>query len=1064
MKNRVLFTVIIALVSISFIQSLTFSQQITFTNVVNQLGINHTSNKDFFVGGVSFCDFDNDGLDDLCFSNINGAAIQVLKNETSLFTDVSSLWNISTTSRSQTLIWADFDNDGDKDFLVTLLGKENKLFRNDGNNVFVEITLSSGISTGNSNSTAAAWGDYDNDGWIDLYIGTRSDGEGNYLFHNNQNGTFNNVTEFAGVQNIGKKALAISFIDYDNDGWQDIYVADDLRLGNTLFRNNSDGTFTDVSIVSHSDLVMDAMGIAIGDYDNNDALDMYISNLPIVGGNYLLMNNSDGTFTEVAASLGLEFNKVSWGVNFFDYDNDTDLDLFVCASDGFYTGHSGRENTLYNNNGDGTFTQAIGSGLDVDTSYSYGSAIGDYNNDGWIDLAILNANGTKSELWKNNGGTNNWIKILLQGTLSNRDGIGSKMEFYVQGKKFIRTTHCGISYQSQDSFTNTIGIGAATVIDSLIIRWPSKTVDILTNVTPNQLLTIVEGSYPRPDPISFINVALSMGINNTYNTDYFAGGISLVDFNNDGLDDVTLSSATGEKIYAYRNKGTSFKIVYQGLITDTLRSKSVVWVDYDNDGDKDLYISNEDGINRLYKKDPGTYSDATLDAGLPMISSTSTSACWADYDNDGWLDLYVGTRNDLEGNYLYHNNGNGTFTDITELAGVAAVGTKTLTASFFDYNNDGLQDLYLANDLNLGNILYKNNGDGTFTDVSISSGTNLAFNSMGIAIGDYNSDGWSDIYVTNGTDGNALLKNNSDGIFTNVTATLGLAVNKICWGANFLDYNNDGNLDLFISVSDGPSGRNDSNRENVLYRNNGDGTFSFTKGTGIDIDTSYSYGNAIGDLNNDGYPDIAVLNANGTNTKLWQNMGGVNNWIKISLKGTVSNKDAVGSLVEIYAGGKKQIRTTHLGVSFESQNSFIQMLGLGSASVVDSIIVRWPSGLVDIVKNVSSNRLIKIKEGTRPQLLIKKEIETPNEYELKQNYPNPFNPSTRIEYSLVKDGKVVLEVYDILGEKIAQLVNENKESGIYSVQFDASQLPSGIYLYKIKTDDFVKVKKMILLK
>ncbi len=390
-----------------------------------------------------------------------------------------------------------------------------------------------------------------------------------------------------------------------------------------------------------------------------------------------------------------------------------------------------------------------------------------------------------------------------------------------------------------------------------------------------------------------------------------------------------------------------------------------------------------------------------------------------------------------------------------------------MTISWLDYNNDGYQDIYCANDLMKGNTLFKNNGNGTFTNVSELSGAGLQMACMGIAIGDYNEDGWQDIYLSNSPDGNRMLKNNGNGTFSEIAGTLGLNIGKICWGSNFIDYDNDGDLDLFVSVSDGPAGQGDPSRQNVLFWNKGNGTFAQAVGTGLDIDASYSYGNAIGDYNNDGYQDIAILNANGTKTQLWKNNGGTNNWIKIKLKGTLSNRDGIGSRIEIYAGGKVSHRVVTNETSYQSQNSLTQTAGLGTSAVVDSIIVSWPGGQKSKVTSAGINQTITITEGVlniQPAIEMKKDLDLPVEYLLSQNYPNPFNPTTVIEYQLPEVTEVSIEIYNIVGQRVKELLLGQKEAGYHKVEFNGAGLPSGIYLYKITAGNFSESKKMILLK
>lgn len=224
------------------------------------------------------------------------------------------------------------------------------------------------------------------------------------------------------------------------------------------------------------------------------------------------------------------------------------------------------------------------------------------------------------------------------------------------------------------------------------------------------------------------------------------------------------------------------------------------------------------------------------------------------------LDLYAGVYSGFGNNINYHNRlyknvGNGIFEDVTIQSNAGNLGNKILAISTIDYNNDGWEDIYIANDRRVGNTMLKNNGNSTFTDVSVSTGTDLTMDAMGLSVGDYDNDNDFDIYISNGEEGNAFLKNNGNGTFTDVAATLGMSVNKICWGNNFYDYDNDGDLDLFISSSGG-----NPYRENVLFRNNNNGTFTRVTGSGIDINYYSSYGNAVGDFDNNGYLDIAVLN------------------------------------------------------------------------------------------------------------------------------------------------------------------------------------------------------------
>ncbi len=329
---------------------------------------------------------------------------------------------------------------------------------------------------------------------------------------------------------------------------------------------------------------------------------------------------------------------------------------------------------------------------------------------------------------------------------------------------------------------------------------------------------------------------------------------------------------------------------------------------------------------------------------------------------------------------------------------------------------------------------------------------------MGIAVGDYDENGFLDMYLSNDPFGNYLLKNNGDGTFTDVAEVLGVTVNKSCWGTNFFDYDNDGDLDLFVCTEIG---------QNAFFKNNGDETF--TQLTGIGLDGAIkSFGCAVGDFDNNGFTDLAVHNEQ-SKPCVYKNAGGNNNWIKLNLIGVNANRDGIGSRIEAYLNGRKLIRETSCGISYMSQNSNSTIIGAGSNSEIDSIIVKWPgSGTVDILRNVSVNQTITLHEG-ETVVSVNEENNLPSEFELLQNYPNPFNPSTKIAYKLPENSMVKLTVYNLLGESTVSLINEYVPAGFHLVDFNAQNLNSGVYFYKIEAisengTKFNEIRKMILLK
>ncbi len=466
-----------------------------FTDVATQVGIVH-SYPGNSGGGVSFCDFTGDGLDDLTLATGDGEYIQFYENKGGTFAALPPL--VPHLQEAKHVLWVDFDNDGDKDLYVATHIGPNRLYRNDGNLNFTDITAEAGLPVEDHRTFGACWGDFDRDGWLDLYFTERKWPASqftneNRLFRNNADGTFTEVTWQAGVADADKKPFCAAFLDYDNDKWPDIYIANDKATVNTLLRNNGDGTFTDVSQSTHADLVMDAMCVAVGDYDNDGWLDIYISNIET--GNRLLHNlgAADPTnvvFEEVADQAGVGFHSIGWGSLFFDGDNDGDLDLYVS---GMLVGSNVKSSAYYVNNGDGTFSEPF-AGFVGDTVSSFNNAIGDFDANGFADIMVVNVEPFASQLWQNGGTSHNWIKVDLRGVLSNRDGIGSRIEVYSNGHYQMRYTHCGIGFMGQNSGTEIIGLGNASKADSIVVTWPTGHVDRFYDIQAGKRVLLVEGA------------------------------------------------------------------------------------------------------------------------------------------------------------------------------------------------------------------------------------------------------------------------------------------------------------------------------------------------------------------------------------------------------------------------------------------------------------------------------------------------------------------------------------------------------------------------------------------
>lgn len=551
--------------------------------------------------------------------------------------------------------------------------------------------------------------------------------------------------------------------------------------------------------------------------------------------------------------------------------------------------------------------------------------------------------------------------------------------------------------------------------------------------------------------IQFSEEAVLLGCgNSSYGMGDLGGGISFFDFNNDGWDDITVSSEAGDPVRFFKNNGGSFSEITFNLFDELFETKTVQWVDFDNDEDYDLFVTSNSDSNRLYENNGAmVFENITISAGLNVLENNTYGGSWGDYNNDGWLDLFICSRDpgsQTASNFLFKNNGDGTFLDVNSTAGIDTTNHFSFCSAFFDYNNDGWQDIYIANDkYNSANLLYKNNGNGTFIEVGEETGTNISIDAMSTAIGDYNKDGWLDIYVTNTIDGNVFFKNNGNGTFTNIASENGTIFESVAWGSVFLDADNDADLDLYVSGElDGAT----SFLPSAFYENDGTGNYEIPFSAGFENDIARSFSNAIGDINNDGYPDMTVLNYEPDNIFLWYNESPQNNnWIKIKLKGVESNKQGIGSWIEISVNGNKQYNYTLCGEGYLGQNSAYEFFGIGDANTVDYIKVTWLSGIVDIYENPTINEHLTLIEGG---ILS---VDNPNPIENIVIYPNPGKIFT---INNLKN-RILLNITDITGKIIVK-----KEISEFDNKVDMSLFSKGIYMFNFINDHTIYTKKVIV--
>jgi enediyne biosynthesis protein E4 len=530
--------------------------------------------------------------------------------------------------------------------------------------------------------------------------------------------------------------------------------------------------------------------------------------------------------------------------------------------------------------------------------------------------------------------------------------------------------------------------------------------------------------------ITFVNVAPQAGLTtktiygderrNRYLLETTGCGAAFIDYDNDGWQDIFLVNGSRleglpqavtptNRLYRNNGDGTFRDATEKAGLTRTGWGQSVSVGDYDNDGYDDIFISYF-GKNALYHNNGnGTFTDLAGKAGVANNRSQWGSGCaFLDYDRDGSLDLFVASYIDLDlktaplpetgpclykgvtvacgppgltggVNTLYHNNGDGTFTDVSEKSGVRKTnGTYGLGVLVADFDNDGWPDVYVAND-SAPAALYHNNKNGTFTDVGVEAGCAFSIDGkpqagMGVSAGDYDHDGWLDIFKTNFSgDTSTLYRNTGKAMFDDLTFPAGIGVNTrwLGWGCGFVDVDNNGWLDIFLvnghvypEVEKLTTEAGYAQRK-VLYRNLQNGRFedvSERAGQAV-VEPTSARGCAFGDYDNDGDIDILVNPVNALPELLRCQSSNQNNWITIKTTGVKSNRSGIGARVKCVTEDASQIEEVRSGGSYYSQNDLRVHFGLGKRDKVKTLEIRWPGGQVDTLSDIAANQFIYVKEG-----------------------------------------------------------------------------------------------------
>jgi Tfp pilus assembly protein PilF len=530
--------------------------------------------------------------------------------------------------------------------------------------------------------------------------------------------------------------------------------------------------------------------------------------------------------------------------------------------------------------------------------------------------------------------------------------------------------------------------------EDLVARWNLRVASAQQEGEPAELpeqyrITLYSGRTAAA-PVTFTDVAPALGVDAMSRGRGSAWG----DYNNDERVDLfTVGIRDPHHLYRNNGDGTFTDVTVEAGLLDMRGGWASLFVDYDRDGDRDLFVTRDGwrGVapNSLYRNNgDGTFTDVAATAGV-QGEADSFTATLGDIDNDGYADIYVAngiTQGEGAPNSLYRNNGDGTFTDIAVQAGVANHG-RTIGSAFGDFDNDGWLDLFVIN-MAGPNALYRNNGNGTFTDVTQQAGIEAPHDGFVGFFFDYDNDGWLDLFATGWTEDMrtvlesaisgqpshernrlALYHNNGNGTFTDVTHQAGLARTYGAMAAQFGDIDNDGYLDIYLGTGAPPM---DTYEPNILFHNTGAGTFmDVTDSAGVG-NLGKGHGATFADYDGDGDLDLyapigGAMFGDRQPNSFYRNNGSPHNWLKIRLVPRQSNPDAIGARLAATTPHGTIHRTVDGGTGFGSMNDPVVLFGLGTATHVQTLVIRWPSGVEQRLTNLPSGRLVTITEGRNPE-------------------------------------------------------------------------------------------------
>ncbi|MDA0334376.1 MAG: FG-GAP-like repeat-containing protein [bacterium] len=1098
--------------------------------------------------GAAFGDVNGDGWPDLLVTRTSPRepALLYLNQRNGRFVNGAASWTAPLAAVGG--LFVDYDGDGDQDLYLIIHQRPNELQRNDAGVLTVipqpETFRESGVAT------SAFFADLDGDGAIELFS-THRFSQANQWVHVPGTANMADLSLLVSPLRAGDDTFGATPFDFDADGDLDVYVSAFSRA-NLLHRNDGAGQFRTIPHAAGMASVGASIAALAADADGDGRLDLYVVNA-IGQSNQLFIGRGAGTdarFQDATTAAGLDVVGNSSGAAWADFDNDGDEDLLVS--------NVAMPLQIYRNDGDASFADVTASAVDLSRlpeSGTTGVAIDDIDRDGDIDV-FLTSPGGSDVLLVNDGAGGDWLEVD-----PGRAGVraGTRIETVTDGRRQVRvfTVVSSVGTQHGDLLHFGLGQNAADSVEIRIIApdGAQRTMSAASGqvVSPDREAPAVdlavarvlspglapgwEGFQPRVDvqnrgrrrsaatalivravgpgrpyerqqsvePLEpgatqsvsftawrpdlpglweisfrltgeddvpandlwrhkyhfheFRDVAADLGVDDA--GPGWAGAFA--DYDNDGDLDLYVSNGgslgNGDNILYRNDLDAGFlDVAAPAGVADADNGTGVVFADFDRDGDQDLFIA-KGGFsplgqpNRMFRNEgDGSFRDVSAAAGVD-VSRSSYAAVVGDYDLDGYLDLYVSQLRGQQATF-YHNR-QGAFEDVTRSKQILSFLTFSgAAASFSDYDNDGDIDLY-AGVFGDFDRFYADIGDTAYTVASVGARGEM----VGIALGDYDEDGDLDVYTVNQRGRSALYQNQTEvPAFLDVGSETGTENMALGTGCAFVDYDSDGDLDLLVA---------NAFSNNLAYVNLGDGTF---------LDQSEAFGLAdlararavlVGDIDNDGDPDIYVINEGAAN-RLYANGGGPNGWLSVAVRGVTSNPDAIGARLTAWVEGRSFLREVN-GTAGMSYSSRVTHFGLGSARGVDSLVVRWPGGSVDHHGPTPANTALHLIEGG-PATIVAEAAVLPTALALAEAYPNPFNADVALRFELPDTGPVRLVICNALGQRVRVLVNNQMvPAGTHHATWDgrdehAREAASGVYHARLEASGNRRIRSLVLLR